>query len=73
MNNGKVDFESLKAYQRSLEFTDFAYQVTKGFPKRESFSSIDPFRRVSISICVNGAEVSGGNKCLRTTNSEPNN
>jgi four helix bundle protein len=62
MNNGKFDFENLKVYQRSLEYVDFVYKVTKDFPKTEIFSLIDQFKRASISICLNIAEGSGGSK-----------
>ena len=62
MNNDKFDFESLIVYQKALEYVDFVYKVTKGFPKTEIFSLIDQFKRASISICLNIAEGSGGSK-----------
>ena len=62
VNEEKFDFENLKVYQRSLEYIDFVYKITKGFPKTETFSLIDQLRRASISICLNIAEGSGGSK-----------
>src|SRR3972149_11961052 len=62
MSNEKFDFENLKVYQKALEYVDFVYKVTKGFPKTEIFSLIDQFKRASISICLNIAEGSGGSK-----------
>jgi four helix bundle protein len=62
MNNEKFDFENLKVYQKALEYVDFVYKITKGFPKTEIFSLIDQLKRASISICLNIAEGSGGSK-----------
>jgi four helix bundle protein len=61
-NEDKFGFEDLKVYQRALEYVDFVYTVTKNFPKTETFSLIDQFRRASISVCLNIAEGSGGSK-----------
>jgi four helix bundle protein len=62
MNEERFDFENLKVYQKTLEYVDFVYGVTKDFPKEETFSLIDQFRRASISISLNIAEGSGGTK-----------
>jgi four helix bundle protein len=62
MSNEKFDFENLKVYQKALEYVDFVYKITKGFPKTELLSLIDQFKRASISICLNIAEGSGGSK-----------
>jgi four helix bundle protein len=62
MSNDKFDFENLKVYQKALEYVDFVYKITKGFPKTEIFSLTDQFKRASISICLNVAEGSGGSK-----------
>ncbi len=62
MNNEKFDFENLKVYQKTLEYVDFVYKITKNFPKTEIFSLMDQFKRASISICLNIAEGSGGSK-----------
>ncbi len=37
MNEDKFDFENLKVYQKALEYVDFVYKITKGFPKEELF------------------------------------
>ncbi len=60
MNEDMFDFENLKVYQKSLEYVDFVYEITKDFPKDEIFSLTNQFRRASVSICLNIAEGSGG-------------
>ncbi|MBC8548047.1 MAG: four helix bundle protein [Candidatus Brocadiales bacterium] len=62
MGEDRFDFESLKVYQKSLEYINFVYEVTKNFPKDEIFSLTNQFRRTSVSICLNIAEGSGGSK-----------
>ena len=62
MSEDKFDFESLKVYQRTLEYVDFVYKITKKLPKEELFSLTDQFRRAATSICLNIAEGSGGSK-----------
>ena len=62
MSEDKFDFENLKVYQKSLEYIDFVYEITKDFPKDEIFSLTNQFRRASVSICLNIAEGSGGSK-----------
>jgi four helix bundle protein len=62
MDEERFDFENLKVYQKSLEYVDFVYEITKGFPKTEIFSLTDQFKRASISICLNIVEGSGGSK-----------
>ncbi|MBM4340515.1 MAG: four helix bundle protein [Deltaproteobacteria bacterium] len=62
MDEERFDFENLKVYQKALEYVDFAYRITKDFPKEEMFSLADQFKRASISICLNIAEGSGGTK-----------
>lgn len=62
MGEERFDFENLKVYQKALEYVDFVYTHTKGFPKTEAFSLTDQFRRAAASICLNIAEGSGGSK-----------
>ena len=62
MSEDRFDFENLKVYQKSLEYIDFVYEITKDFPKDEIFSLTNQFRRASVSICLNIAEGSGGSK-----------
>jgi hypothetical protein len=35
MSEDRFDFENLKVYQKSLEYVDFVYEITKDFPKEE--------------------------------------
>jgi four helix bundle protein len=58
----KFSFEDLKVYRKALEYVDFVYSITKGFPKVEAFSLTDQFRRAAVSICLNIAEGTGGSK-----------
>ena len=58
----RFDFETLRVYQKALEYVDFVYAITKDFPKTEIFSLTDQFKRASTSICLNIAEGSGGSK-----------
>lgn len=57
MNEDVFDFENLKVYQKSLEYVDFVYEITKDFPKEEIFSLTNQFRRASVSICLNACPV----------------
>ena len=58
----RFDFETLRVYQKALEYVDFVYAITKDFPKTEIFSLTDQIKRASTSICLNIAEGSGGSK-----------
>jgi four helix bundle protein len=62
MEEERFDFENLKVYQKALDYIDFVYEITRGFPKEEVFSLTDQLKRASISICLNIAEGSGGSK-----------
>ena len=37
MSEDRFDFENLKVYQKSLEYIDFVYEITKDFLKTKSF------------------------------------
>jgi four helix bundle protein len=58
----KFDFENLLVYQRSLDYVDFIYNIVSKFPKAETFSLSDQFKRASVSVSLNIAEGSGGSK-----------
>ncbi|MCW3070147.1 MAG: four helix bundle protein [Bacteroidetes bacterium] len=58
----QFNFEKLIAYQKSLDFVDFAYDTTEKFPKAEQFSLTDQFRRAAVSISLNIGEGSSGTK-----------
>jgi len=62
MMEEKFDFESLLVYQKTLDYVDFVYNITKDFPKSETFAIVDQFKRAATSICLNIAEGSGGSK-----------
>jgi len=52
-------FKELKVYQRSLQFTRTARQITKRFPKDEQFVLSAQFRRAADSIPLNISEGAG--------------
>ena len=62
MSEDRFDFENLKVYQKSLEYVDFVYEITKDFPKEEIFSLTNQFKRAFVSFCLNIAEGSRGSK-----------
>ncbi len=59
MEATKFNFEDLIVYQKSLEFVDSVYIVTKSFPKEERFALSTQFIRAAISVSLNIAEGSG--------------
>jgi four helix bundle protein len=58
----KFDFENILVYQRSLDYVAFIYNIVSKFPKAETFSLSDQFKRASVSVSLNIAEGSGGSK-----------
>lgn len=56
MENPKFKFEELKVYEKSLDFVDDVYAVTKKFPKEELYGLTSQYKRASISIPLNIAE-----------------
>lgn len=58
----KFDFENLQVYQKSLDFIDSVYKVTKNFPREEQFGLTSNFQRAAQSIALNIGEGSGGTK-----------
>jgi len=59
MKDIKSTFEELKTYQKALDFIDETYQVTKSFPKNETYGLTSQYKRASLSIALNIAEGSG--------------
>ncbi|MFH0864552.1 MAG: four helix bundle protein [Bacteroidota bacterium] len=64
MEEVKFDFEDLKVYQKSLDFIDIIYKITKKFPKEELYILTSQFIRASNSIALNTAEGYGETKPL---------
>jgi len=52
----KTGFKTLGAYKISYELAMIIFNLTKAFPKEETYSLTDQVRRSSRSICVNFAE-----------------
>ncbi|WP_167619897.1 four helix bundle protein [Maribellus sediminis] len=50
------DFESLELYKKSLDYTDFVYDLVMLFPKEERFELGSQLNRAATSISLNIAE-----------------
>ncbi len=55
----KFNFENLKVWQNSIQFSKNIYVLTKTFPKNEIYGLTSQIRRASISIPLNIAEGKG--------------
>ncbi|WP_432412400.1 four helix bundle protein [Rasiella sp. SM2506] len=53
------NFEKLIVYQKSLDFMDLVYEITRSFPKDELYNLTSQFKRASLSICLNISEGHG--------------
>lgn len=62
MENDYFNFENLVVYQKSLNYVDFAYEVSNKFPSKELFILTSQFLRASLSISLNIAEGAGESK-----------
>lgn len=51
-----MSFKTLLAYQKAFELSMEIFELTKSFPKEETYSLTDQIRRSSRSICTNIAE-----------------
>jgi len=49
-------FKDLLAYQKAFEVAMQVFEITKSFPKEETYSLTDQIRRSSRSVCTNLAE-----------------
>ena len=58
----KFSFEDLKVFQESLIFLQKVYEITKTFPKEETYGLTSQFKRAANSISLNIGEGSGGTK-----------
>lgn len=59
METINFSFEDLTVYQKSMDFIDEIYLLTKKFPKEETYRLTSQFIRAATSIPLNIAEGSG--------------
>jgi len=51
-----MDFKKLIAYQKAFDLAMSIFEISKSFPKEETYSLTDQIRRSSRSVCANIAE-----------------
>ncbi|WP_111685441.1 four helix bundle protein [Winogradskyella tangerina] len=51
-----MDFKNLLAYQKGFDLAMAVYEISKSFPREETYSMTDQIRRSSRSVCANIAE-----------------
>lgn len=51
-----MSFKSLKAYEIAFDLAMKIFEISKGFPREETYSLTDQVRRSSRSVCSNIAE-----------------
>jgi four helix bundle protein len=51
-------FEKLEVWQKSIDFADLVYRITRTYPDDERFGLTSQMRRAAVSISSNIAEVS---------------
>lgn len=49
-------FRDLRVYQAAMELAMEIFELTKNFPKEETYSLVDQMRRSSRSVCTNLSE-----------------
>src|SRR5216117_3472431 len=54
-----LSYRDLVVWQRAMDLTDFAYEVTKSFPKDERFALTSQMQRCAVSVPSNIAEGHG--------------
>ena len=54
-----LSYRDLNAWQRAMELTDLAYEVTKKFPRDERFALTSQIQRSAVSVPSNIAEGHG--------------
>jgi len=64
--------KDLKVYQQSFEMAMEIFQVTKKFPKEETYSLTDQIRRSSRSVCSNVSEAFRRRKYIKSFASKLN-
>ncbi len=51
-----MDFKKLLAYQKAFDLAMDIFEISKSFPKEETYSLTDQIRRSSRSVCANLSE-----------------
>ena len=51
-----MDFKELLAYKKSFDLAMLIFEISKTFPKEETYSLTDQIRRSSRSVCANISE-----------------
>ncbi|MBU3822685.1 four helix bundle protein [Flavobacteriaceae bacterium XHP0103] len=51
-----MDFKKLLAYQKAFDLAMLIFEISKTFPKEETYSLTDQVRRSSRSVCANISE-----------------
>ena len=55
----EFNFENLDVYNRSLDFIDSVYELTKLFPKEELYALTNQLKRAAVSVALNIGEGAG--------------
>ena len=50
------NFEKLEVWQKSIDFADLVYTLTRSFPQEERFGLTNQMRRAAVSVSSNIAE-----------------
>lgn len=51
-----MDFKKLLAYKKGFDLVMLIFEISKNFPKEETYSLTDQVRRSSRSVCANISE-----------------
>jgi four helix bundle protein len=51
-----MDFKKLLAYQKAFELSVYIFEMSKNFPREETYSLTDQIGRSSRSVCANISE-----------------
>ena len=55
----KFKFENLLVWQKAIDYVEFVYKISQGFPRSETFGLQSQLRRAAVSIALNIAEGTG--------------